>query len=100
MKTKEELNTLKDEAETLKGKLAELSEDELGEVTGGLGSAVEILKTLNGKAINAVNDTNTEVDRGAIQKEIDASVQQIDDNALLTFNGKFLNNGSQSKKGN
>ena len=49
MKTKEELNTLKDEAETLKGKLAELSEDELAEVTGGIGSTVEILKTLKGK---------------------------------------------------
>ena len=96
MKTKEELNALKDEAETLKGKLAELSEDELAGVAGGLDYTVKNLKTLKEKAINAVNDTNTEVDREAIQKEIEASVQQIDDNALLTFNGKFLNNGSRS----
>ena len=40
-----------------------------------------------------MNDTNTDVDRAAIQKEIDASVQQIDDNALLTFNGKYSNAG-------
>ena len=36
MKTKEELNALKEEVETLNKKLAELSEDELKQVTGGL----------------------------------------------------------------
>ena len=35
MKTKEELNALKEEVETLNKKLAELSEDELKHVTGG-----------------------------------------------------------------
>ena len=35
-KTQEELNTLKQEYETLNNKLRELSEDELGYVTGGL----------------------------------------------------------------
>lgn len=35
MKTKEELNALKAEVETLNKKLAELSEDELKQVTGG-----------------------------------------------------------------
>ena len=35
MKTKEELNDLKEEVENLNKKLAELSEDELAEVTGG-----------------------------------------------------------------
>ena len=35
MKTKEELNTLKNEVEALNKKLAELSEDELNEVAGG-----------------------------------------------------------------
>ena len=51
------------------------------------------MKTLKEKVPNAANDTNTDVDRASIQKEIDASVRQIDDNALLTFNGKYLNNG-------
>lgn len=37
-KTKEELNTLKEEIASLSTKLKELSEDELNEVTGGLGS--------------------------------------------------------------
>ena len=66
---------------------------------GAVSSTVEILRTLKEKVIDAVNDTNTEVDRDAIQKEIDASIQQIDDNALLTFDGKFLNNGARTCKG-
>ena len=36
MKTKDELTALKNEVDTLNAKLAELSEDELAEVTGGL----------------------------------------------------------------
>ena len=35
MKTKEELNALKEEVETLNKKLAELTEDELEQVSGG-----------------------------------------------------------------
>ena len=35
MKTKEELNALKEEAETLNKKLAELTEEELKQVAGG-----------------------------------------------------------------
>ena len=35
MKTKEELNALKEEVETLNRKLAELTEDELTQVVGG-----------------------------------------------------------------
>ena len=36
MKTKDELNTLKEEAETVSRKLHELSEEELAEVSGGV----------------------------------------------------------------
>ena len=35
MKTKEELNALKEEVETLNKKLAELTEEELAQVSGG-----------------------------------------------------------------
>ena len=35
-KTKEELNALKEEVETLNEKLAELTEEELAQVTGGV----------------------------------------------------------------
>ena len=41
MKTKEELNALKEEVETMNKKLAELSEEELEQVAGG-GSESEI----------------------------------------------------------
>ena len=40
MNTKEELNNLKEEVETVNKKLVELSEDELKQVTGGIGPAV------------------------------------------------------------
>ena len=36
MKTKEELNALKEEVETLNKKLAELTEEEFSQVTGGI----------------------------------------------------------------
>lgn len=36
MKTKEELNILKEEVDVLNHKLSELTEDELQEVTGGM----------------------------------------------------------------
>ena len=36
MKTKEELNALKEEVETVSKKLAELTEEELAQVSGGL----------------------------------------------------------------
>ena len=36
MKTKEELNALKEEVETLNKKLAELTEEELAQVSGGV----------------------------------------------------------------
>lgn len=36
MKTKEELNAIKEEVDTVSKKLAELSEDELKQVTGGI----------------------------------------------------------------
>ena len=41
MTTKEELNALKNEIETLNGKLAELSEDELKQIVGGMKIVVE-----------------------------------------------------------
>ena len=52
MKTKEELNALKEEVETLNKKLAELSEEELAQVCGGFGpeqvpNTVEAIRNLS-----------------------------------------------------
>ena len=66
---------------------------------GALSSTIEILKTLKEKAINAATDTNTDEDRATIQKEVNQFVDQIDDNALVTFNGKYLLEGSKSQSG-
>ena len=46
MKTKEELNALKEEVETLNEKLAELTEEELKQVSGGLGPSIGKKKKL------------------------------------------------------
>ena len=44
MKTKEELNALKEEVEALNKKLAELTEEELAQVTGGQQYDIHIYK--------------------------------------------------------
>ena len=63
---------------------------------GAVQSTIEILKTLKEKAINAANDTNTDEDRALIQKEGDHLIDQIDENALTTYNGKYLIDGSHN----
>ena len=67
---------------------------------GAVSSTVDILKTLKEKAVNAANDSNTDSDRQTIQKELDQSIDQINDNANVTFNGKYLIDGSKNSKGN
>lgn len=63
---------------------------------GAVSSTVDILKTLKEKVINAANDTNTDADRQTIQKELDQSIDQINDNANVTYNGKYLVDGSHN----
>ena len=65
---------------------------------GTVSSTVDILKTLKEKVINAANDSNTDDDRATIQKELDQSIDQINDNANVTFNGKYLVDGSHNSK--
>ncbi len=66
---------------------------------GAVSSTVDILKTLKEKVINAANDTNTDADRQTIQKELNQSIDQIDDNANVTYNGKYLVDGSKNTVG-
>lgn len=65
---------------------------------GAVSSTVEILKTLKEKVINSANDTNTTADRKMIQNELDQAIDQINDNASVTFNNKLLVDGSMNKK--
>ena len=63
---------------------------------GAVANIVDTLRTLKQKAIDSANDSNTDEDRRIMQKEVDQFIDQIDDNALVTFNGKQLVNGRMS----
>lgn len=63
---------------------------------GAIANTVELLRTLKEKAINSANDSNTAEDRLTIQKEVDQFIDQVDDNALVQFNGKYLVDGSNN----
>lgn len=65
---------------------------------GGLQSTVDILSTLKEKVINAANDTNTDADRAVIQKEFDQAVDQLDENANVSYNGKVMLDGSHNNE--
>jgi len=65
---------------------------------GAVSSTVDILKTLKEKVVNAANDTNTTSDRQTIQNELNQAIDQINDNANVTFNGKTLVDGSMNKQ--
>ena len=64
---------------------------------GAVSSTLDILKTLKEKVVNAANDTNTTADRQIIQDELNQAIDQINDNASVTFNGKALVDGSMNK---
>ena len=57
MKTKEELNALKEEVETVNKKLAELSEEELAEVVGGTSFVGGLVGITEGGTINNCYNT-------------------------------------------
>lgn len=61
---------------------------------GAIQQQIEIMKTIKEKVIDADNDTNTDIDRATIQKEIEQGYQQIEDIARETnYNGKYLLTG-------
>ena len=64
---------------------------------GALSSTVDIMRTMKEKAINAANDTNTDEDRAIIQKELDQFIDQVNDNANITFNGRYIFDGGADK---
>ncbi len=50
----------------------------------GIQSQIDILKTLREKVVDACNDTNTEVDRKTLQKEMNQFLDQIEQTAYYT----------------
>lgn len=75
---------------------AQQSKSLLKVAEGGISSTVDILRTLKEKAIEAASDTATTTDRQTIQKLFDQYTDQIDDDALVTYNGKYLLDGSRA----
>lgn len=66
---------------------------------GALNEAHSILQRMNELATQAANDTNTDTDREAIQKEVDALMKEIDRIASTTqFNTMNLLDGNFSEK--
>ncbi len=67
---------------------------------GAVANTVEIITTLKEKVLNAANDTNTDDDRAQIQKELNQMVDQIDDNANVTYNGMYMIDGTKNNVSN
>ncbi len=66
---------------------------------GGIQSIVEEIRHLKELALNAANDTNTDVDRATIQKEFDSRMANINDIASETnYNGKTLLDGTYKRE--
>ena len=63
---------------------------------GAVSSILDALRTLKEKAIDSANDSNSDEDRRMIQKEFDQFVDAIDDDALITFNNKYLIDGTRN----
>ncbi|MCR5175736.1 MAG: flagellin [Anaerovibrio sp.] len=58
---------------------------------GAIQRQLDIMKQIKAKVIDAHNDTNSEIDRATIQKELDQSYDEIQQIAWeTTFNGKLL----------
>lgn len=64
---------------------------------GAVQSTVDILRVMKEKAIDSANDTNTDVDRAIMQKTFAQYIDQIDDNANVTYNGMFLFDGAKDR---
>ena len=64
---------------------------------GAVQSTVDILRVMKEKAIDSANDTNTDVDRAIMQKAFSQYIDQIDDNANVTYNGMYLFDGAKDR---
>lgn len=61
---------------------------------GALSNIVDLLNTVRERVVNAANDTNTSAERSLISTEISSLLDQIDDNAKVTYNGMGLLDGT------
>ncbi|MBQ7628755.1 MAG: flagellin [Selenomonadaceae bacterium] len=66
---------------------------------GATGKTLTALTTIKAYIMSAANGTNTDSDRADLQKGVNQLVEQIDDNANVTYNGKHILNGSEENVG-
>ena len=63
---------------------------------GAVGSTISIVRNMKEKAVQASDINMTDEERNALQKELDALIDQVSDNARVEFNGKKLLDGASS----
>ena len=68
----------------------------LSTAQGAISNTVSSLTTLREQLINAANGTNNTSDLANLQKSVDQTISQINENAGVTFNGQKLLDGEHS----
>lgn len=68
----------------------------LATAAGGIDSTVSALSSLKENILKAANGTNAESDVAAIGKAVNQTIQTVDENASIEFNGKKLLTGKQT----
>ena len=63
---------------------------------GAISSTLDIVNHMREKAMQAADVNMTDGERQALQKEMDALIDQIDQNSRVQFNNKFLLDGGSS----
>lgn len=63
---------------------------------GAISSTLDIVNHMREKATQAADVNMTDTERRALQKEMDALIDQIDQNSRVQFNNKFLLDGGSS----
>ncbi len=73
---------------------SETGRNMIGVAEGAIQEIINNLRTMKEMAINAANDSNSDIDRAIIQKEFSSRMETISDIAAETnYNGRFLLNG-------
>jgi flagellin len=67
----------------------------LNVAAGAVGKTVDSLTSLREKVLQAANGTNNSTDIENLQKVVDQTISQINENAGVTFNGQRLLDGSK-----
>ena len=73
---------------------AQNSNSMLKTASGAIDNTIQSLSSLQQTLVNAKNGTNGSTDLAALQKTVDQTISQINENANVTYNGQRLLDGS------